>query len=73
MSVAYFLKYDVRKCKVNRAFVAMLFRQPFAGCQNVVCCIAFRPVSNSLLIFAAHLPFPYSMITPFSIKLKASL
>ena len=33
----------------------MLFRQRIAGCQNVVCYIAFRLVSNSLLIFINYL------------------
>ena len=37
MSMAYFLKDDVRKCKVKRAFVTMLFRQRIAGCQNGGC------------------------------------
>ena len=70
MSVAYFLKYDGRECKVDRAFETMLFRQLIAGCQNVVCYIVFRLLSNSLLIFAAHLlTVCYNKITPFSIIL----
>ena len=70
MSVAYFLKYDERECKVNRAFERMLYRQLVGGCQSVVCYIVFRLLSNSLLIFAAHLlTVCYSMIRPFSIKL----
>ena len=70
MSMAYFLKYDVGECKVNRAFETMLFRQVIGGCQNVVCYIIFRLLSNSLLIFAAHLlTVCFSTIRPFSIKL----